>query len=55
MGPLFGAFVAAFLPLGIDAWERIPVPLPQAAQALLVALACSMEQARQVVQRLFCL
>lgn len=52
VGPLFGAFVAAFLPLSNDVWARIPVPLPEAAQALPAALACSMEQVRQVVQRL---
>ncbi|PRW56128.1 replication A 14 kDa subunit B [Chlorella sorokiniana] len=51
-GPLYGAFVASRVPLSEELWSRIPLPLPEAAQALPAALACSAQQARQVVWRM---
>lgn len=45
-------FIGLRLPLSEELWSRIPMPLPEAAQVLPAALACSPHQARQVVRRL---
>ena len=50
---LLPAFIAARLPLTGTQWSLIPVaPLPGLARALPAALACSGDQARQLVRRL---
>ena len=50
---LLPAFVARRLPLTVTQWALIPIaPIPGLARALPAALACSVDQARQVLRRL---
>ena len=52
VAPLFADFVAAAPPLTDEQWARVPTPCPHLGRALPAALACSHEQACQLVHRL---